>query len=210
MIIKRELYNKIKPYLNSKEAIIITGMRRTGKTTLLKFIYDKINSKNKLYLDLENPLNQKYFEQEDSEQIKISLEVLGLNFRQKPFIFLDEIQLVKNIPQVVKYFIDHYKAKFFLTGSASFYLKNLFSESLAGRKYIFELFPFDFSEFLDLKQANLKIPSKHYQINQPIFKTIYRYYDEFLKFGGFPQVIEKKSVKEKKQVLCDIFTSYFQ
>ena len=210
MIIQRQIYNKIKPNLKSEEAIIITGMRRTGKTTLLKFIYDKIDSKNKLFLDLENPLNQKYFEQEDFEQIKISLETLGLNFRQRPFIFLDEIQLVKNIPQAVKYFIDHYKTKFFLTGSASFYLKNLFSESLAGRKYVFELFPFNFSEFLDLKEANLKIPLKHFQINQPIFKTIYRYYDEFLRFGGFPQVAEKKSIKEKKQTLNDIFTSYFQ
>ena len=209
MIIKRELYNKIKPHLNSKEAIIVTGMRRTGKTTLLNFIYGKIDSKNKLFLDLENPLNQKYFGQEDFEQIKISLEALGLDFRKNTFIFLDEIQLVKNVPQLVKYFIDHYKVKFFLTGSASFYLKNVFSESLAGRKYVFELFPFNFSEFLDLKQANIKVPLKHSQINEPVFKTIHRYYDEYIKFGGFPQVISKATNKEKKQSLNDIFTSYF-
>lgn len=208
-MIKRELYNKIEPYLNSKEAIIVTGMRRTGKTTLLNFIYDKISSKNKLFLDLENPLNQRYFEQEDFEQIKVSLETLGLDFRANTFIFLDEIQLVKNVPQLVKYFIDHCKVKFFLTGSASFYLKNIFSESLAGRKYVFELFPFSFSEFLDLKQANIKIPAKHFQINEPIFKTFYRYYDEYVKFGGFPQVIDKATIKEKKQSLNDIFTSYF-
>ncbi len=210
MIVKRKLYNKIEPYLDSKEAIIITGMRRTGKTTLLSFIYDKIDHKNKLFLDLENPLNQKYFNEENFEQIKFSLETLGIDFSKKAFVFLDEIQLIKNIPQIVKYFIDHYKVKFFLTGSASFYLKNLFSESLAGRKYVFELFPFDFHEFLQLKQINLKIPSKHSQINEAIFKTLFRYYDEFLKFGGFPQVIEKKSIKEKKQALNDIFTSYFQ
>jgi len=74
-----------------------------GKTTLLNFIYDKINSKNKFYLDLENPLNQKYFEEDDFEKIKFSLETLGLDFNKKPFVFLDEIQLIKNIPQVVKY-----------------------------------------------------------------------------------------------------------
>ena len=120
MIIKRKLYNKIEPYLNSKEAIIITGMRRTGKTTLLNFIYDKIGDKNKLFLDLENPLNQKYFNEENFEQIKFSLETLGIDFSKKASIFLDEIQLIKNTPQIVKYFIDHYKVKFFLTGSAVF------------------------------------------------------------------------------------------
>jgi len=181
-----------------------------GKTTLLNFIYDKINSKNKFYLDLENPLNQKYFEEDDFEKIKFSLETLGLDFNKKPFVFLDEIQLIKNIPQVVKYLIDHYSVKFFLTGSASFYLKNLFSESLAGRKYVFELFPFSFKEFLALKQVNIKLPKKHFQFTEPIFETVSRYYLEHLQFGGFPQVILKKSYQEKKQSLNDIFSSYFQ
>jgi predicted AAA+ superfamily ATPase len=210
MIIERDLYKKIKPYLKSKEAIVITGMRRTGKTTLLLYIYNKIDSKNKIYLDLENPLNQRYFEQQNFEQIKFTFEILGLDFEKPHFIFLDEIQLVKKIPQVVKYFIDHYKTKFFLTGSASFYLKNLFSESLAGRKYVFELFPFNFQEFLKLKKVDLVIPKDHRKITKPIFDTIFKYYQEYLLFGGFPQVILKSSVSEKKKTLEDIFSSYFQ
>ena len=151
MIIQRNLYQKIEPYLDSPEAIVVTGMRRTGKTTLMQFIYDKIQSGNKLILDLENPLNQRYFEEEDFEKIKFNLEILGLNFAKKAYLFLDEVQLIKNLPQAVKYLSDHYKVKFFLTGSSSFYLKNLFSESLVGRKYVFELFPLDFREFLLLK-----------------------------------------------------------
>jgi len=134
MLIERSLFKEIKPYFDSSQAIIITGMRRTGKTSLLQFIYQRIDSSNKLFLDLENPLNQKYFEESDYEKIKSELEILGLNFTKKPYLFLDEIQLVKNLPSVVKYLIDHYKVKCFLTGSASFYLKNLFSESLAGRR----------------------------------------------------------------------------
>lgn len=210
MIIKREIYQKIEPFFKSKEAIIITGMRRVGKTTLIKSIFDQIDSGNKIFLDLENPLNQKYFEAIDFEQIKITLETLGIDFEKKSFVFLDEIQQVKNVPQIVKYFIDHHKVKFFLTGSASFYLKNLFSESLSGRKYIFELFPFSFQEFLRLKEVNLKIPQKHSQINKAVFETIHRHYQEYLKFGGFPQVIAKKTITEKKKSLNDIFSSYFQ
>ena len=209
MIIQRELYAQVAPYLDSPEAIVITGMRRAGKTTLLRFIHDKIHSQNKLFLDLENPLNQKYFEQEDFEQIHYTLETLGIVFTKRAYIFLDEIQLVKRIPQVVKYLMDHYQAKFFLSGSASFYLKNLFSESLAGRKYVFELFPFSFIEFLELKRVKLQIP-EHSKITQPIFETVSRYYNEYMEFGGFPQVIIKPSLTEKKAALNDIFSSYFQ
>lgn len=210
MIIKRELFSKIEPYLDSEEAIIITGMRRVGKTTFLKSIYEKINSENKLFLDLENPINQKYFEEEDFEKIKFTLETLGLDFTKKPYLFLDEIQLLKGITHVVKYLYDHYKIKFFLTGSASFYIKDLFSESLSGRKYIFEMFPLSFKEFLELKEARVKIPEEHSRITKPIFDTISRYYTEYLEYGGFPQVVLKNSIEEKKQALNDIFTSYFQ
>ena len=55
-------------------------MRRTGKTTLLNFIYDQIVSKNKVFLDLENTLNRKYFEEDNYERIKTSFEFLGIDF----------------------------------------------------------------------------------------------------------------------------------
>ena len=210
MIIQRNLYQKIEPYLDSPEAIVVTGMRRTGKTTLMQFIYDKIQSGNKLILDLENPLNQRYFEEEDFEKIKFNLEILGLNFAKKAYLFLDEVQLIKNLPQAVKYLSDHYKVKFFLTGSSSFYLKNLFSESLVGRKYVFELFPLDFREFLLLKGEKIAPPSKEKLVSETIFRSFDRLFDEYLRFGGFPGVVAKESFKEKRIALEDIFTSYFQ
>ncbi len=117
----------------------LTGMRRTGKTTLLNHIFGSIESQNKIFLDLENPINRKYFEEENYERIKKSFEFMGIDFETRAYIFLDEIQFVKNLPSIAKYLIDHYRVKFILTGSASFYMKNLFTESLAGRKYIFEL-----------------------------------------------------------------------
>jgi len=210
MIIQREILNNIQPYLQSPEAIVITGMRRVGKTTLLKDIFHHLESKNKIFIDLENPLHQKYFEDESFERTKRTFEFLGLQFKEKAYIFLDEIQLAPKVPQVVKYFIDHYQTKFFLTGSASLYLKNLFSESLAGRKYVFELYPLSFKEFLKFKQANLELPVAHAQITQPIFETLARYYQEYMEFGGFPQVVLKETIPEKKQTLQDIFSSYFQ
>lgn len=206
----RKIFDEIERYLDSPEAIVLTGMRRTGKTTLLQFIYENLNSKNKIFLDLENPLNRRYFEVDNYEQIKVSFEVIGIDFTQKAFIFLDEIQFVKILPSIVKYFADHYQVKFFLTGSASFYMKNLFTESLAGRKFIFELFPLSFKEFLTFKEVSLKIPNSSGDITRAIFDTLSPLYEEYMLFGGFPGVVLKSGAEEKRKALEDIFTSFFQ
>lgn len=206
----RLLFDEIKQYLDTPEAIILTGMRRTGKTTLLQFLFEQIDSKNKLSLDLENPINRTYFDQANYERIKVSFEVLGVDFTQKSYIFLDEIQFLKNLPSVVKYFVDHYQVKFFLTGSASFYMKNLFTESLAGRKFIFELFPLSFREFLTFKEVSFKAPESAGDISKAIVDTFAPLYDEYMFFGGFPGVVLKSNADEKRKALEDIFTSFFQ
>ncbi|MEK6690714.1 MAG: ATP-binding protein [Nitrospirota bacterium] len=210
MIFPRTVFKEIKQYLQSPEAVILTGMRRTGKTTILNSIHEQNGSKNKLFLDLENPLNRKYFEEENYEKIKSTFEFLGIDFKKQAYIFLDEIHHIKKLPSIVKYFIDHHKVKFFLTGSASFYLKNLFTESLAGRKVIFEVFPLTFREFLVFKEAKFKIPKNVASITKPIFDTIDRLYDEYLLYGGFPEVVLKETAQAKAKALEDIFTSFFQ
>jgi predicted AAA+ superfamily ATPase len=210
MIRTRSVFDQIRKYLDSPEAIIVTGMRRTGKTTLLKLIHSQIASKNKLFLDLENPLNRRFFEEESYERIKSSFEILGIDFADRPFVFLDEIQFVKNLPSVVKYFIDHFQVKFFLTGSASFYLKNLFAESLAGRKYIFELFPLSFTEFLQFKESTIKIPEDPRKVSKAIFDLLQPLHEEYVLFGGFPGVVVKTDVEEKRRALEEIFSSFFQ
>ena len=209
MLKERILLQQINQYINSPEAIVITGMRRVGKTSLLKLIYESINSDNKIFLDLENPINRKYFDEVDYDKIKSTLEFLGLDFSHKAYIFLDEIQLIKNLPSVIKYLIDHYKIKFFLSGSASYYLKNLFSESLAGRKYIFELSTLNFEEFLLFKESSIKLPNSSKTITKPVFDKISTLYEEYILFGGFPEVVLKKNFNEKNKSLEDIFSSYF-
>lgn len=209
MIIQRDLYSEIAPVLSSPEAIVITGMRRVGKTTLLKYIYDQIDSTNKLYLDLENPRNQIYFQEVDYDAIKKNLELLGLKKEGRAYVFLDEIQWIKPLPSIVKYLLDTYQIKFVLSGSSSFYLKNQFSESLAGRKYIFELFPLTFREFLRMKQAPFseEIAS---QTSLAFYNTYKAYVDEYLQYGGFPGVVLKATESEKQAALDDILTSYYQ
>lgn len=210
MIIQRPLFLEIEKYLKSPQAIVVTGMRRVGKTTLLRYFYEKISSPNKIFLDLEDPLNRAIFETDSYEKIKTAFHRRGLDFSKKTYVFLDEIQFTANIPSVVKYFYDHYAVKFFLTGSASFYLKNLFSESLAGRKYLFELYPLDFLEFLHFKGLNLRPPSFNEEVDKQTHTLFAPLVEEYLVWGGMPEVILLKNPSEKEKALRDIFTSYFQ
>lgn len=206
----RKILNLIKDYHKSREALVITGFRRVGKTTILKSIYTSIGSANKLFLDLETPVNQKLFAEENYDNIILALQGRGINFDAKVFLFLDEIQFVKNLPSIVKYLYDHYDIKFYLTGSSSFYLKNFFTESLAGRKYVFNLHPLDFEEFLWFKDNDYRMssfsaasPNTYYDL----FSALYR---EYLEFGGFPQVVLENNAAEKRIQLNDIIGAYFQ
>ena len=209
MVLEREVYKSIAPLLPSPESIVITGMRRVGKTTLLKYIYEQVDSPNKIYMDMENPRNQIYFQESDYDAVKRNLELLGLKNEGRAYAFLDEIQWVKPLPSIVKYLMDAYQIKFILSGSSSFYLKNQFSESLAGRKYIFELFPLNFAEFLRIKNA--PPPPKGLTSTSPAVHATYKsYVDEYLNYGGFPGVVLKTTEAEKRAALDDIFTSYYQ
>ncbi len=214
MIYNRRIFNDLIHQLDYKEIVVLTGMRRVGKTTLLKTIFNKITSNNKVFLDLENPIVQKVFSEIDYDNIWKNLSNYGINSSKKSYIFIDEIQSMPKIINTIKYLYDHGNVKFFVTGSSSFYLKNLFSESLAGRKVIFELFPLDFNEFLVFKGApenfrdnlNDMLEKK----NLIYYEKNKKYFDEYIEYGGFPQVVLTSNKERKTVMLNDIFTSYFE
>ncbi len=193
---------------------MLTGARQVGKTTLLGHLYSLILSKNKAFFDFENPLETKVFEESDFKAIWDNLARYGINPQEKTYIFIDEIQNLPIISRVVKYFYDHYQTKFFLTGSSSFYLKNLFPESLAGRKLVFELFPLTFEEFLVFKNMSRRtagdFASKALFKNQVGFELLQAYFQEYLEYGGFPRVVLEKDFSLKRKFLEEIFQSYFE
>ncbi|UCH97688.1 MAG: ATP-binding protein [Candidatus Aminicenantes bacterium] len=210
----RLLLKKIDKQITTREIIVVTGMRRVGKTTLLRMIYDKIKSKNKVLLDVENIIEQKIFEEMDYNNIWQNLKPYGITHRERAYIFLDEIQAKPGIVLAVKYLYDHYDVKFFITGSSSFYMKNLFPESLAGRKIVFELFPLNFEEFLvfkeNPKEFQYDFPAKNRCKNLIGYEKYKKYFEDYLAFGGFPQVVLAQEEEQKKLYLKDIITSYFE
>lgn len=208
-MIRRKIFEDLRKELQHNEVTVLTGMRRVGKTTLVRALYEQSVDRRRLFLDLEDPLNQRLFEQTSYERIGDDLNGLAIG-EGKLTVFLDEIQNCRNLPSIVKYLFDHRQVKFILTGSASFYLKHLFSESLAGRKRILEIFPLDFEEFLGFRAPNLKKPSLIDKVTEAMFGFLEKYWKEYVAFGGFPGVVITTDLEDKKRALADIYTSYYQ
>ena len=214
MYYPRKIQKDLKNQLKFREIVVLTGMRRVGKTTLMRWLFDQVQSHNKVFLDLENLIDQKVFDEIDFNNIWHNLKPYGISSKTKSYIFVDEIQLMPQAIKAIKYLYDHYDVKFFITGSSSFYLKNLFPESLAGRKVVFELFPLTFQEFLtfkeiskpEIKNLERKVKEKNF-VNYEKYK---KFYDEYLQFGGFPQVVLQDDIQQKEYYLNDIFNSYFE
>ncbi len=209
MFYTRKIYSQLLSHAQTDFVTVLTGMRRTGKTTLIQQLLIDLPNKNSLYLDLQRPDNRELFEQKNYDAIREAFVARGKKANLPMIVALDEIQLAPDSPSAIKYLSDHYKIKFVVTGSSSYYLKNLFSESLSGRKKLFELYPLDFGEFLTFKEIpHAQVDWKSGQFNSLEYNRLSAYYEEYVHFGGFPQVVLSQSEAEKRDVLSDIMSSY--
>lgn len=209
MIIRR-VYIELEAHLKKKQVTVILGMRRVGKSTAVKHLLSKVSHSNKLYLDCEKIELQTLFNTPSYDTIISALELFGLNFKKPAVIALDEIQLIKNLPSFIKYVYDNYAVKFIVTGSSSYYLKNQFTESLAGRKSIYEMYPLSFDEFLLFKKTKIESLDKYSfgNFENTWYNKTKTLYADYLKYGGFPEVVLQKSNKDKTELLWDIVNSY--
>jgi len=210
-MLKRQIWQKLLPEINTPEIIVITGARQVGKTTTLHWLLNQIPSQNKHYFDLENLIDRDLFDTKNYDSIIHEFQTRGMSIDEKLYIGLDEIQLLPTLPSVVKYLYDHYQIKFFLTGSSSYYIKNQFSESMAGRKIVYEMYPLNFREYLDFKGINYTLP-----INIPFNKSfptttyelLKNQYEQYIEYGGLPKVVLTDDTDRKKQLLEEIYSSY--
>lgn len=207
----RQIWHQLESEIPSDEVVLITGPRQTGKTTTLKWLLSQVKTKNKAYFDLENIVTRELFEIKNYDLILNELQNRGLQTDQRLYLAIDEIQLLPSLPSLVKYLYDHYKIKFFLSGSSSFYIKNRFNESMAGRKLIFEMLPLTFQEFLDFQDAGYSLPQiepSQLVFDRSLFQSLQSYYQEYLEYGGLPKVVLTPEISRKKQLLEEIFSSY--
>lgn len=212
MPLHRTLFPALTEHLHQRQVTVITGLRRVGKSTALKHLMEQVPHDNKLYLDFERIENRILFNQSSYNEIERGLTALGIDLSKPAVIALDEVQLVPNSPSVIKSLYDTWGAKFIATGSSSFYLKNHFSESLAGRKKVFEMHPLDFQEFVRFKGGNENLlEAGRLQVFHPTFYDQWKgLYDEYLQYGGFPEVALADGPAQKTDYLRDVLNAYIE
>lgn len=208
---RRHIWDQLLKEIDTPEIVVITGPRQVGKSTTLHWLLEQIPSANTLYVDLENLIDRELFETKNYDSVATELRNRGLDLGKKVYLALDEIQLLPNLPSLVKYLFDHYHIKFFLTGSSSYYLKNTFSESMAGRKIVYEMFPLSFREFLQFKGLSHALPedlSLDSSFPQKTFDVLQGEYQQYIEYGGLPRVVLTPDVERKRRLLEEIFSSY--
>jgi hypothetical protein len=215
-MLTRTLFYEIVPQLYHKNALVITGMRQVGKTTLMRQLFDQFEGK-RLWFDLDNPLDQMVFENLDYNAVYRDLAGMSdLKDAERLLVCIDEIQNLPAITKIIKYLIDHYGVKFIVTGSSNYYLRNLFPESLSGRKFLYVLPVLTYREFLHFKGILPEIGpvEKLEEVLAPKSRAMVvknqQFYEEYMEFGGFPEVALTTDSETKKQILKNIFASFFE
>lgn len=198
-IYHREKYlSKIRPFYDSDIVKVIIGIRRSGKTSILKAIISELKSRNLseriIYLPLDkrgykNIVTPKQLEDKIEEQIHDS---------DMYYLIIDEVQNVKGFEKVMlQYEEEGYSI--FLTGSNSYLLSDEISTKLTGRYLTFEIYPLDFYEYLEMKKF----------FNKSIKENIFDEFNSYILEGGFPKALEFDDLNAKQLYINELITEIF-
>lgn len=190
--------------INANSSLVIVGPRRAGKSYTIYELINELSIKHK-----EKNLIYINFEDERLIQFKTNnfddiLEAYYELRQEKPFLFLDEIQNIDSWNKYVRRLADS-GYKVIVTGSNSIMLSREIAEKLGGRFAQITIYPLDFSEFL--KFNGLKI-NKESQYSSDRF-LIKKYFNEYLNYGGFPEVSLISGDEGKKKLLESYFNLVF-
>ena len=207
----REKFNNLVKYLEIPQIIAVTGIRRCGKSTLLKQTINYLINirgvppQNILFLNLEQPYLLQFSDDINNLE-KIFDNYLSLNNpKGKIFVLLDEVQFFKNWPVFVK---SHYESKynnhhikFIITGSNSKLLSSDMVTLLSGRSVSLELYPLTFCEIIEANNLNYT-DKKDYLSNRHEIKNIL---STIIKQGSFPEIV---GLKGDTNLCYEILSSY--
>lgn len=199
----REKYlKKIRGFYRSNDIIkVITGVRRCGKSTLMKMIADELKAQGVpadriLYLDLDQ---RKYRKIKTADQLE-NLIAAGIHEEEQNYIFVDEIQNVKGFEEVINGFREDGNCSIFITGSNSYLLSGELATKLTGRYIEFEMFTLTFEEYEQMKAFY------HVQISDNPMIELQNYILE----GGFPRAVLIDNLEDKRRYTESVVQEIFE
>jgi len=168
--------------LENHQIVFLTGLRRIGKTSLLKMMIlqlmdqQNIDPRKILYVSLDdyNLLNQNILGIVDGFR-----KIHGISFSENVFLFLDEVAYKEDFEIQLKNLVDSHNVKIFASSSSSSLLKRQKS-LLTGRNVTLEILPLDFDEYLQFKKISISNSDQH------LFE---KHFEEYLKTGGIPEYV---------------------
>ena len=222
----RNLTDEIKKWLDRREVLAIKGPRQSGKTTLLHIIEDylvtakKVEKEDIIYLTFEDRDVLDAFSRDPKGFIRSYIS----RKNKRLYFLIDEFHYLKEGGQKLKLLYDLYEnIKFVITGSSSLEITGSTAKYMVGRVFSFHLFQFSFSEFVETKERNLYNAyrenaeilkefieeGRNFRVKEDIFeKDFSRYFEEYTRFGGYPEIIKTNDIETKKIILKNIYDTY--
>jgi hypothetical protein len=200
--IERERYVKELLTLITKtdQIVCISGVRRAGKSTLIKQIARELaktaGARNTLVVNFED---ERFYERDLAILRQIyEAYLVKVHPDKRPFIFLDEIQAIEGWERFVRGLHERGEARLAISGSSARLLSEEFATLLTGRHVTLAVYPLNFTEFLKFKGLEIKSEVEALAKRMGIRRLL----DEYLEFGGFPEVVLSQ---EKRRILLSYF-----
>jgi len=204
-LVKREVLTTLTKFLDTREVIFISGIRRSGKSTLMSLIAKEIlenrgtGRSNILFINFEDErfIN---FTSEDFEKLyQTYLEIE--NPSGKKYLFFDEIQNIDGWERWINRLNEFEDVKIFITGSNASLISSSISTSLTGRNRQIQNQTFSFKEYLwslglEMEERDFYLPEKIVEIK--------RAFENYIKLGGFPEVLKNRDITLAEQYFKDI------
>ncbi|MDD6278004.1 MAG: ATP-binding protein [Mycoplasma sp.] len=201
LIYKREEYlKKVRGFYKDDMIKVITGIRRCGKSYLLKSIILELKDlgipdKDIIYIELDK---KEYNDIVTTKQLEkaIDSKITDNDFK---YLFIDEVQNVKGYEKIINSYREEGNISIFLTGSNSYLLSGELATKLTGRHLLIEMLPLNFYEYIQMKQF----------LNKPINSNIYLEFDEFIRCGGFPKSLYYDNIEDKMVYTTSVINQIF-
>ena len=197
-MIARPLYTeKIISYVDTPFVKILTGVRRCGKSTIMKMLMEELQNRG----IKENRILHYNFDSLEHEDIKTSKALFAelkthLVEDEKTYLFLDEIQEVKSWEKVVNSLMTDYNVDIYVTGSNSRMMSSEISTYLTGRYVSFRVYPLSLSEYLTFRKSYTEVSDTHTELVN------------YLRLGGFPALhLQNYSYEDAYTIVRDIYNS---